>query len=128
MLLKQWGIICCLTVRWEGVTSKIARDGNKSLFGTTNGLPLNVSRLPRCPYITGMRLWSWRDWRDVDVGERPPMQERLLKASQSAPRFATTSVRKNTRAVIIGDSLQRGTESPKCCSDPSHKEMCCLLD
>ena len=38
------------------------RDGNKSLFGTTNGLPLNVSRLPRCPYITGMRLWSWTGW------------------------------------------------------------------
>ena len=39
--------------------------------------------------------------------------------------FATASVRKK-RAVIIGDSLLRGTEGPICCSDPSHREVCCL--
>ena len=62
MLFRQWGIICCLAVRWERVTSKTARDGNKSLLGATSGLPLSLSHLPRCPYITGMRLWSWTDW------------------------------------------------------------------
>ena len=41
-LLKQWGIICCLTDRWEGVTSKTARDGNKSLFGATSRLLLSL--------------------------------------------------------------------------------------
>ena len=56
MLLKQQGIICYLTVRWEGVTSKTARDGNKSLFGATSGLTLSLSHLPRCSYITGVRL------------------------------------------------------------------------
>ena len=55
MLLRQWGIICCLTVRWEGVASEPARDGNKSLFGATSRLPLGLSHLPRCPYIAGMR-------------------------------------------------------------------------
>ena len=62
MLLEQWVIICCLTVRWEGATSKTARDGNKSLFWATSGLLLSLSHLPRYPYIIGMRLWSWRDW------------------------------------------------------------------
>jgi len=62
MLLKQWGIICCLTVRWDGVTSKTVRFGKKSLFGATSGLPLSLSHLPRYPYITGMWLWSWTHW------------------------------------------------------------------
>ena len=62
MLLKQWEIICCLTVRWEGAISKTARDGKKSLFGATSELPLSLSNLPRCPYIRGMMLWSWRCW------------------------------------------------------------------
>ena len=62
----------------------------------------------------------------VDVGESPSVQERLPKASQSAPRFATTSDRKKRRAVIIRDSLLKGTKHPICRSDPSHREVCCL--
>ena len=62
----------------------------------------------------------------VDVGESPSMQGRLPKASQSAPRFATTSVRKKRKAVIIGDFLLKETEGPVCCLDPSHREVCCL--
>ena len=54
------------------------------------------------------------------------MQERLPKASQTASRFATTSVRKKRRAVVIGDSLLRETEGPICHLDLSHKEVCCL--
>jgi len=61
ILFKQQGIICHLTVRWEGAISKTAGDGNKSLFGATSRLPLSLSHLLRCPYITGMKLWSWRD-------------------------------------------------------------------
>ena len=63
---------------------------------------------------------------DVDAGESPSMQERLPNASQSAPRFATTSDRKKRRAVIIRDSLLKGTKHPICRSDPSHREVCCL--
>ena len=63
---------------------------------------------------------------EVDVGESPSVQERLPKASQSAPRFAPPSVRKKRRAVVIGDSLLRGTEGLICLSDPSHREVCCL--
>ena len=58
VVLKQWGIICCLTVRWGGVTSKTVRYGKKSLFGATSGLPLSLSHLPRCSSITLIRLWS----------------------------------------------------------------------
>ena len=78
MLLKQWGIICCLTVRWEGATSKTARDGNKSLFGATSGLPLSLSHLPRCPYNTRYEALELEGLGDVDVGESPSVQERLL--------------------------------------------------
>ena len=49
------------TVWWEGATSKTVRDGNKSLFSATSRLPLSLSHLPRYPYRTGMRLWSWRE-------------------------------------------------------------------
>ena len=62
----------------------------------------------------------------VDVGESPSVQERLPKASQSAPHFATTSVRKKRRTIVIGVSLVRATEGLICCSDLSHREMCCL--
>jgi len=124
MLLKQWEIICCLTVRWEGAASNPARDGNKSLFGATSRLPLSLSYLLRYPYIRGMRLWSLEGLGDVDVGECPSVQEGLPKASQPAPSFATTTVRKKIRPVVIGDSLLRGTEGPICCSDPFHRGAC----
>ena len=42
---------------------------------------------------------------EVDVGQSPSVQERLPKASQSVPCFATTSVRKKRRAVIIGTQI-----------------------
>ena len=58
---------------------------------------------------------------DVDVGGSPSMQERLPNASQSAPRFATTSDRKKRRAVIIGDSLLSETEGLICRLDPLHR-------
>ena len=101
------------------MTSKTARDGNKSLLGATSGLPLSLSHLSRCPLeLEGLG--------DVDVGESPSVQERLPKAGQSAPRSATVSVRKKRRAVVIGDSLLRVTEDPICCLDPSRREVCCL--
>ena len=61
----------------------------------------------------------------MDVGESASVQERLPKASQSAPCFATTSDRKKRRTVIIGDSLLKGTEGPICHSNLSHRKVCC---
>ena len=58
MLFRQQGLIYPLTARWEGVTSKTARDGNESLFRVASGLPLSLSHLPRCSSITLIRLWS----------------------------------------------------------------------
>ena len=58
----------------------------------------------------------------VEIGESPSVQERLPKASQSAPCFAT-SVRKKRKAVVIGDSLLRATEGQICRLDLSHREV-----
>ena len=104
MLLKQWGIIHCLIIRWEGATSKTARGRNKSLFGATSGPALSLSHLPRCPYITGMRLQSWTDWRMWMLGKVHPCR-RSCPRLVSLLRFATVSVRKKRRAVVIRDSL-----------------------
>ena len=114
------GIVCSLTVRWEKVTSETARDGNMSLYGATSRLPCQLSHLPRYPYINRHGALELEELGDVDVGERLP------KACQSAPHFATASVRKKRRAVIPGDSVLRGTEHPVCHSDPSHSEVYCL--
>ena len=46
------------------------RDGNKALIRAASRPPLSLSHPPRCPYITGMRPWSWRDrgmWMSVKV-------------------------------------------------------------
>ena len=48
----------------------------------------------------------------------------MPKASQCAPSFATTSVRKK-RTVTV-DSFLRGTKGLICLLDPSHREVCCL--
>jgi len=126
MLLKWWRVICPLTVRWEGATSRTERDRNKSLFEAkkrTAPQPVPPSQVPLHNRYGALKLDGQGD---VDVGESPSMQERLPKARQSASRFATASVRKKRRAVIIGDSLLRGTKGPICCSDQSHREVCCL--
>ena len=109
-----------------GVISETARDGNKSLFGAASGLPLNLSHLPRCPYVTGMRLWSWRDrgmmwmWVKVHPYRRgcPGLVRLLLVLLQH-------QLGKKRRAAIIGDSFLRGTKGPICCSDPSHRDVSC---
>ena len=126
MLLRQWGIICCLTVRWEGETSKTARGGNKSLFGVRSGLPLSLSHLPRCPYITGMRLWSSKDWGMWMLVKLHPCRRGCPRLVSLLPILLQRQPGKKRRAVIIGDSLLRGTEGPICRSDPSHREVCCL--
>jgi len=106
MLLRQQGLIYPLTARWEGVTSKTARDGNEFLFTAASRLPLSLSHLPRCPYITRMRKQAapqpvppsqvplhntyealeLQELGDVDVGESPSVQEKLSRASQEEQR------------------------------------------
>ena len=101
MLLRQWGIICCLTVWWEGVTSETVRNRNKSVWGNKRAAPQPVppSQVPLHNRYEALEL---ERLGDVDVGESLSVQERLPKASQSAACFATTSVRKKRRAVEIG--------------------------
>ena len=47
------------------------------------------------------------------------LPRRKPKARQSPPRLQTSSVRKERRVVVVGDSLLRGTEGPICTPDPS---------
>ena len=61
MLFRLQGIIYPLSVRWEGVTSERVKDGNKALIRAASRPLLSLSHPLRCPYITGMRLWSWRE-------------------------------------------------------------------
>jgi len=88
----------------------------------TTPQPVPPSQVPLQNRYEALEL---EGWQDVDVGESPSVQERLPKASQSAPCFAI-SVKKKIRAVIIGDSPLRGTKGLIFCSDPSHREVCCL--
>jgi len=126
MLLRQWGIICCLTIMREGVTSETATGGNKSLFGVTSCWPLSLPHLPRCPSVTGMWLWSWRvrgKWMLVKVH---PCRSGCPRLVSLLPVLLHQQSVKKRRAVVIGDSLLRGTEGLICLSDPSHREVCCL--
>lgn len=55
------------------------------------------------------------------------LSEGLPRTSQSTRWIATLGVKKERRVIVAGDSLLRETEHPVCQSDPSHKEVCCLL-
>ncbi|XP_064927751.1 N-acetylneuraminate lyase isoform X2 [Columba livia] len=59
-----------------------------------------------------------------DVVESPPM--RSHRKRQLAPRFQTTSDKKEIRVIIVGDFLLGGTEGPICKLDPHHRELCSL--
>jgi len=126
MLLKQWGnhLLSYSQVGrgdlkdsegWEEVPVW----GNKR----TATLPVPPSQVPLHNRYEAQEL---DELGGVDIGESSSVQERLPKASQSAPHFATTSVRKKRRTIVIGVSLVRATEGLICCSDLSHREMCCL--
>ena len=52
------------------------------------------------------------------------LPRREPKARQSPSLLATSSVRKETKVVMVGDSVLRGTEGPICRLDPSHWEVC----
>ena len=54
------------------------------------------------------------------------LPRRKPKARQSPPRLQTSSVRKERRVVVMGDSLLRGTEGPICRLDRRRQEVCCL--
>ncbi|KFP08496.1 hypothetical protein N300_08288, partial [Calypte anna] len=56
----------------------------------------------------------------VDLPSEPP------RTRQSPSVLRTSSIKKERRVVVEGDSLLRGTEGPICRPDPSHREVCCL--
>ena len=54
------------------------------------------------------------------------LPRREPKVKQSPPHLETASFRKERRAIVVGDSLLRGTEGPIYRPDSSHWEVCCL--
>ncbi|KFU84659.1 hypothetical protein M959_03165, partial [Chaetura pelagica] len=48
------------------------------------------------------------------------------RTRQSPRVLRTSSIKKERRVIVVGDSLLRGTEGPICRPDPSHREVCCL--
>ena len=93
MLLKQWGIIYCLSQVGRGDLKDSKGWKQVPVWGKkcTAFQPVPPSQVPlrnRYEALELDRLGA------VDVGGSPSVQERLSKASQSAPCFATVSVRK----------------------------------
>jgi len=87
----------------------------------TSGLPLSLSHLPRCPYITGMRLRSWRNWGMWMLVTVHLCRRGSPRLVSLLPVLLQRQSGKKRRAVIIGDSLLRETKGPMCRSDPSHR-------
>ena len=54
------------------------------------------------------------------------LPRREPKARWSPQSLETTSVTKERRVVMVGDSLLREPEGPICRPDPGHREVCCL--
>ena len=80
--------------------------------------------LPQLPL--GNRFHTLEIEGEVSGEVMEDLPRRKPKARQSPPRLQTSSVRKERRVVVMGDSLLRGTEGPICRPDPSHQEVCCL--
>ena len=58
-----------------------------------------------------------------EVAGQPPS---FSKERRSAPCLKTASSSKERRAIIVGDSLLKGTEGPICQPDAIQREVCCL--
>ena len=99
MLLKQWRIICCLTVRLEGTTSKMVRDVNKSL-GQQADCP-SACPPSQVPLHNRYEAQELDELGGVDIGESSSVQERLPKSGQSAPSFAATSIWKKKKKGLL---------------------------
>lgn len=71
--------------------------------------------------IGGPGIWGQGD---ENVDEDPSRFEGFLRARQHTPHIKTSSIKKKRRVVVIGDSLLRGMDGPKCQMDPAHMEAC----
>ena len=61
-----------------------------------------------------------------DVDGSPSSPEAMPRAERLTPCIMTTSTRKKSSVVVVGDSLLRSTEAPICQTNPPLREVCCL--
>lgn len=59
-------------------------------------------------------------------GARASYARGVAMVRKAYPRITTTSPRKQRRLRGVGDSLLRGTEGPRCRTEPPLREACCL--
>lgn len=60
----------------------------------------------------------------TEIKQCPSGREGSSKATPSVPYIITTFVKRERRVVVIEDSLLRGTESPICRLDSTHRKSC----
>ncbi|RMB89236.1 hypothetical protein DUI87_34385 [Hirundo rustica rustica] len=82
------------------------------------------------PSLSQVPLQNRYEALDLE-GQLDDLEENCLPIEapnyDSSERCITTSkIKKKRRVIVVGDSLQRGTEGPICQRDPSHREVCCL--
>ena len=83
--------------------------------------PSAVPQVPPCNRFEALKAEG--EVSEDEVAGLPPS---VPTVRRSAPRLKTASSRKERRVTVVGDSLLRGTEGPKCRPDPTRTEVCCL--
>lgn len=104
-------------------TKRVNKD--KPLLGAAGKPPLCLRRLPTCLYTAMMRLWMWKVSQRM-MWMMAHLHQRYCWTERTGPCVMTTSIRKKRWAVVVGDSLVRGTAGPLCWTDPPLRESCCL--
>ena len=74
-------------------------------------LPTSPSRLPLRKRYEALE----RDSQKSDGDKSPSRLEGVPKARQPTPSITPSSVKKEGRVIVMGDSLLKGKEGPICC-------------
>ena len=93
------------------------RGGRRAL-----SLPTSPSHLPLNNRYEGLEQDNLYD----KVDKNPSQLEGAPKTRRPKHRIATSSFKKERRAIVMGGSLLKGTEGPICRPDPTRREVCCL--
>jgi len=113
---------CCC---WAEVGDQKHEEGWKRVpvwhCGQPSSLPIS---LQQAPLHNRFQALDVEGEVGEDVAEGPSM--RSNRKRQLTPRLKTASDKKETRVIVIHDSLQRGTEGPICRVNPHHRSAACL--
>ncbi|TRZ16813.1 hypothetical protein HGM15179_010322 [Zosterops borbonicus] len=99
---------------WQRVPT---RGGNNKNFSQ----PPSPSQVPLQNRYEALALENQLDnLKEHYLPSEPPFLD------SSVRRISTSNTKKKRRAIVVGDSLLKGTEGPICRPDPSHREVCYL--